>query len=134
VEDPDARGASLSARLAPHRFAGGHCLFNGLRRDVADLLRAHDADRLIDDAVVIVTELANNAAVHSGGAFAVDAVLTEHVLRLEVHDASHRPPPVDGAGLGLHLGAQLASRWGVEDEGTGKVVWAELNRTDRRGF
>jgi hypothetical protein len=37
-----------------------------------------------------------------------------------------------GLGLGLRLVAQLASRWGVSEGPAGKVVWAELNRTDRR--
>lgn len=119
------------ARLATARFAPGEVGFNDLRREVADLLHTYGAEFLVDDAVVIVTELAGNAALHAGTAFEVRGQLTDHVFRIEVGDSGAGRPIVDG-GLGLRLVGQLASRWGVSSEPPGKVVWAELNRTDRR--
>ena len=115
----------------PARFACGHTAFNDLRRDVADLLHTYGAELLVDDAVVIVTELANNAALHAGTPFEVRGQLTDHVFRIEVGDTGQGQPVVDG-GLGLRLVGRLASRWGVSSDPPGKVVWAELNRTDRR--
>jgi anti-sigma regulatory factor (Ser/Thr protein kinase) len=126
---------SEPVRLPELSFGCGHRAFNELRREVADLLRSHGADALVDDAVVIITELANNAALHAGTPFEVGGLLTDHVFRIEVADGSPLRPPTSEAeeGLGLHLVGRLADRWGVSEDGGGKVVWAELNRMDRRG-
>ncbi|MFI2185437.1 ATP-binding protein [Streptomyces sioyaensis] len=53
-------------------------------------------------------------------------------LRLEVRDASDELPVLNDAeedeecGRGLVLVDALASGWGVDRDGTGKTVWAEL--------
>lgn len=53
-------------------------------------------------------------------------------LRLEVRDASDELPVMSEAkedeecGRGLVLVDALASGWGVDRDGTGKTVWAEL--------
>ena len=131
TEPREGRDAGRPPRLAPARFASGQVAFNDLRREVADLLRTYGAEVLVDDAMVIVTELANNAALHAGTAFEVRGQLTDHVFRIEVGDTGTGQPVVNG-GLGLRLVGRLASRWGVSSDPPGKVVWAELNRTDRR--
>jgi len=38
------------------------------------------------------------------------------------------PPPTSPSGRGLALVARVASAWGSEPDGNGKVVWAELRR------
>jgi anti-sigma regulatory factor (Ser/Thr protein kinase) len=98
---------------------------------------------LSDDAALIVSELATNAATHGrvpGRDFEVRLDLAEHTLLIAVSDTRTDrlppepetltpPPPAAGCGYGLHLVDSLAARWGVRDRacgGPGKTVWAEL--------
>lgn len=93
--------------------------------------RGHD-ESLVQDAALVLSELATNAVVHAGSAFSVAVQAQESVLRVAVQDAS----PLDAAspeqgliartGHGLGLIDVLATRWGVEAAASGKVVWAEL--------
>ncbi|MGW3243892.1 ATP-binding protein [Streptomyces sp. NPDC001070] len=90
------------------------------------------------DAVLILSELATNAVLHTlstrilcGVELSVDGF-----LRLEVHDRDHRnrslppctPSPEDESGRGLLLVRQIAHRWGVARSirTGGNVVWALL--------
>ncbi|MFI9271372.1 ATP-binding protein [Kitasatospora sp. NPDC052896] len=54
-------------------------------------------------------------------------------MRIQVTDGSAVPPhlrpghlPDQIGGHGLHIVDQLADRWGVTPELTGKTVWSEL--------
>jgi len=101
-------------------------------------LRRRGAAEWVDDAALVVTELAANAVVHAHSAFTVDLAIRPDVLRISVRDASPLPPGAAGPALpaaplhGLGAVAALASRWGVEPLGPdGKAVWAELRRPPR---
>lgn len=90
-------------------------------------------DDLVDDAILVASELAANAILHAGGIVSVRVVATDAGVRLEVHDRSRLPPllvsPSADAmtGRGLQLVAAIASRWGFEPADDGKCVFAELS-------
>jgi anti-sigma regulatory factor (Ser/Thr protein kinase) len=94
------------------------------------------AEALLDDAVLLTSELVANAVLHAGGPIGVDVELEPGPparIRIEVSDDSPVSPTIrdygSGAstGRGLALVARLASRWGVDPvEPAGKAVWAEL--------
>jgi anti-sigma regulatory factor (Ser/Thr protein kinase) len=130
-DDPDARysrdteaSAQFPAeRDAPHRA----------RHFVADTLRRWGyAGTLVDDAQLLVTELATNAVVHARSTFSVVARAKESGICVSVRDASPVEPtlrdhsPTAPSGRGLHLVAALSANWGVEVTADGKTVWAEL--------
>jgi anti-sigma regulatory factor (Ser/Thr protein kinase) len=103
------------------------------RRELATTLAAWQIrSELLDDAVLIVSELVSNAVLHAQGAESVAALLFEDCLRLEVGDRDDFPPQphhyADTAptGRGLGLVATLSRGWGWEPREAGKTVWAEL--------
>jgi CheY-like chemotaxis protein/anti-sigma regulatory factor (Ser/Thr protein kinase) len=87
----------------------------------------------LDDALLVVSELATNALTHAGSSYRVRFSATAHALRIEVDDdgvGTPEPQPLtdtDEHGRGLYLVSALASSWGMAAaEGGGKRVWAEL--------
>lgn len=82
-------------------------------------------------AELLTSELATNALRHAATSFRI-AVVVADTVRIEVWDGSTemprlRPTPLDAeAGRGLHILAVLATAWGVDVVGAGKVVWCEL--------
>lgn len=107
------------------------------RRFLAEHCRRWGCANLISDAQVVVTELVTNAFVHAGTRCELRAGLTDRALRLQVTDYGPGMPDPQAAddraegGRGLLLVSALCVAWGVEalPDG-GKVVWAELLRTD----
>jgi anti-sigma regulatory factor (Ser/Thr protein kinase) len=103
------------------------------RHRLADTLRrlGHPG-ALLEDARVVVTELAANAVLHAGSDFTVSIHGDASRLRIAVRDGSRAiPAPQEPSahrlsGRGLVLVSALARRWGVEPLPDGKVVWAEL--------
>jgi anti-sigma regulatory factor (Ser/Thr protein kinase) len=89
--------------------------------------------RAVADAELLVSELVTNSVRHTGSEW-IDVVVTvsSQTLRVEVSDDDgsevirSRTPGADG-GWGLMLVAGLATRWGVDHQGTGKTIWAELD-------
>jgi anti-sigma regulatory factor (Ser/Thr protein kinase) len=130
-DDPDARcsaGTEVSARFPAERDAP-----RSARHFVADTLgRWGHTGRMVDDAQLLVSELATNAVLHARSAFSVVARAEESRIRVSVRDASPVTPKLrdHGAmalsGRGLHLVAALSADWGVEVTADGKTVWAEL--------
>ncbi|WP_410642757.1 ATP-binding protein [Amycolatopsis sp. lyj-346] len=100
------------------------------RRFTRLVLLAWTDGAAVDDALLVVTELATNALRHGGG---------DPVLRLSVHDADvrievfddnpalpvRRPAGADG-GWGLALVDRLSAVRGTARHGRGKVVWCVL--------
>jgi anti-sigma regulatory factor (Ser/Thr protein kinase) len=101
------------------------------RRFVTNTLSAWRSP-LIDDAAVLVTELAANAVLHARSAFRVELQQQDTGVRIGVADASPEPPerrsarPTDRSGRGLAAVEAIATRWGWAPSRTGKTVWAEL--------
>ncbi|HET7720567.1 MAG TPA: SpoIIE family protein phosphatase [Acidimicrobiales bacterium] len=104
-----------------------------VRAFVAGELRALGRAQLIDDAVLVASELASNALLHANGI--VQVSVTEHgdAVRIAVHDRTRVPPVIARqsleamTGRGLRLVASLSKEWGAEPTKGGKFVWADLS-------
>lgn len=102
-----------------------------LRQDCTEL-----PPPLLDDAVLLSSEVVTNAVVHGPkpGTITVAVEWDSANLAMAVADESASVPvarPSDAAtegGRGLHLLDALASSWGVRQAATepGKVVWFKL--------
>lgn len=118
----------LVAEFAAERDAPGQA-----RRLVVAALRewGHD-ETLMENAALVLSELATNAVVHAGSPFSVTVREEDSMLRVAVQDARPLAATASEEGLiprighGLGLIDALATRWGVESAPDGKVVWAEL--------
>jgi anti-sigma regulatory factor (Ser/Thr protein kinase) len=102
------------------------------RAFVAGTLVAWGRGRLVDAALVVVSELAGNAVRYAHGRFTVMIEQDGDSVRIAVQDPSPSPPqrrPVSSTatgGRGLHLIESLSRSWGTTVEPTGKTVWAVL--------
>jgi two-component sensor histidine kinase len=81
---------------------------------------------VLDDVLVVVSELVTNAVMHSGCApqetITLEATIDGARVRISVHEPDAF---AQRGGLGLRVVDTLAHRWGV-DRPDGRVVWAEL--------
>jgi anti-sigma regulatory factor (Ser/Thr protein kinase) len=89
------------------------------------------ATALVEDVLLVVSELTTNALVHAGSAATIVALFDDSRLRVEVHDEDPAPPQLrdrpDGAGgWGLRVVAAVADGWGWMPTPTGKLVWVEV--------
>jgi DNA-binding NarL/FixJ family response regulator len=103
------------------------------RNFVKEHLRDWEIDEPLDDALLVVSELAANALTHARSSYRIRLSATPLVLRIEVDDTgagTPEPQPLTDTeehGRGLHLVDALAASWGMESADTGgKRVWAEL--------
>ncbi|MGK5546785.1 SpoIIE family protein phosphatase [Streptomyces sp. URMC 127] len=113
------------------------------RAFVRDTLQGWGHPDIIDDAVVLTSELVTNAVVHAGTAADVLCMRTDTGVRVEVADRyPEREVPLQSSarriggvdregGRGLLLCAALATRWGVEYTPTHKQVWFQLDLPER---
>ncbi|GAA3216369.1 hypothetical protein GCM10020256_18610 [Streptomyces thermocoprophilus] len=113
------------------------------RSFVRDTLQGWGFADIVDDAVVLTSELVTNAVVHAGTHADVLCLRTGDGVRIEVSDRyPEREIPLQAAaismgspdregGRGLQLCAALAGRWGVEYTPTHKNVWFQLDLPER---
>ncbi|GLF99724.1 SpoIIE family protein phosphatase [Streptomyces yaizuensis] len=113
------------------------------RTFVRDTLQGWGYSDVVDDAVVLTSELVTNAVIHAGTAADVLCLREEHGVRVEVGDRyPEREVPIQGAGnafapldsengRGLMLCSALATRWGVEYGPSRKHVWFQLDLPQR---
>ena len=92
-------------------------------------------DHRVDDAVVMVSELAANALEHTDQAAQVRLSWTDDEVVISVFDHNDDPPmpqpsdPSRSGGRGLQIVDAYADRHGVDlAEGGGKAVWFALDR------
>jgi len=96
------------------------------------MLETWDVDAPTATALLLTSELVTNAVKFAVAPFEVCLRAEDGLLRLEVRDRNdgtprvHHPSPLDIRGRGLWLVDELATRWGSEPDGAGKVVWFEL--------
>ena len=100
---------------------------------VARSLALHGAEAVVDDAVLVVSELATNAVLHARTPFRVSLSRADDHLHVAVGDASSTQPravasePLGPSGRGLSIVGALSRGWGVENTAGGvKSVWACL--------
>lgn len=113
------------------------------RSFVRDTLQGWGFADIIDDAVVLTSELVTNAVVHAGTSADVLCLRSDEGVRIEVADrypereiplqatAVNMGSPDREGGRGLQLCAALAGRWGVEYSPTHKQVWFQLDLPER---
>ncbi|MFD0373006.1 ATP-binding protein [Streptomyces sp. NPDC059071] len=98
-----------------------------------------DDEPLAETLVLLISELVTNAVVHTGCPAVLRMLFGGAGVRVEVADASDRPPRPrhadgdDTNGRGLELVDGLADRWGWQREGTGKSIWCEVDRAPAAG-
>jgi anti-sigma regulatory factor (Ser/Thr protein kinase) len=109
---------------------------------VKEALDEHDLEHLADEVLLVVSELATNAAVHARTPFTVSAAGNTSMLFVRVRDRSpitpviHDGEPTGGramaapavGGRGLLLVDSVSSSWGVDRGAAGKTVWASFAR------
>ncbi len=101
------------------------------RRFVQDTLAAAPDD-LRDEASLLTSEVVTNALLHAKGPVTIEVEERGSGYRIAVSDNSSAPPTEkgyrtdDATGRGLQLLDCLATSWGWEWTGPGKVVWFEL--------
>ena len=117
-------------------FSGDAEQVAAARRFVASAI--HDGGPARDVSRLLVSEAATNAVLHSasgnGGTFAVQYLISEDLLRVEVHDGGGPAGPQrrvhhleSMTGRGLDLFDALSDRWGVDGTPNGWTVWFELD-------
>ncbi|WP_156726330.1 SpoIIE family protein phosphatase [Streptomyces apocyni] len=136
------RSSVITARAAASFDPVGRSVATA-RGFVRDTLQGWGFTDVIDDAVVLTSELVTNAVVHAGTTAEVCCLRSEDTVRIEVADrypereiplqqsASSMGSPDREGGRGLQLCAALATRWGVEYTPTHKEVWFQLDLPDR---
>lgn len=110
-------------------------------RVARDLIRQRCATltaSVLEDLLLLATELVANAVRHGRGPVTLMLNAGEDRVRVEVTDSSPAPPqpqsrgPEAESGRGLQIVEALASRWGTTPNAiAGKTVWAELDITQR---
>jgi anti-sigma regulatory factor (Ser/Thr protein kinase) len=122
-------------------FSGDADQVAAARRFVASAI--HGGGPARDVSRLLVSEAATNAVLHSasgnGGTFAVQYLISDHLLRVEVHDGGGPTGPhrrvhhlESMTGRGLDLFDALSDRWGVAGTPDGWTVWFELDLADER--
>ncbi|MEV5726967.1 SpoIIE family protein phosphatase [Streptomyces pharetrae] len=141
-DESRSRSFVITARAAASFEPVGRSVASA-RSFVRDTLQGWGHADIIDDAVVLTSELVTNAVVHAGTAADVLCLRTDEGVRIEVSDHyPEREVPLQSAaismsgpdregGRGLQLCAALAARWGVEYTPTHKNVWFELALPER---
>ncbi|WP_030342808.1 SpoIIE family protein phosphatase [Streptomyces sp. NRRL S-1022] len=140
--DDRSRSSVITARAAASFEPVGRSVATA-RSFVRDTLQGWGFADIVDDAVVLTSELVTNAVVHAGTHAEVLCLRTEDGVRVEVSDryperevplqssvATMGSPDREG-GRGLQLCAALATRWGVDYTPTHKNVWFQLNLPER---
>ena len=104
------------------------------RQLVRDVLTRAGASHVMDDAMLVMSELATNAVRYGAEPITAHASVEGHNLILAVQDgrASDLPYPkvltaTEPNGRGMHLVAAMATRWGWDSSVNSKVVWAEIS-------
>ena len=103
------------------------------RRFVEGLVVGHAK---ADEIALLTSELVTNAVCHATTPSELLVQVSEHTVRVEVHDASSAPVqprlPDHEGGRGLRLVELLSDRWGVDKSHDGKSVWFEIDEPAAR--
>ncbi|MGW2786548.1 SpoIIE family protein phosphatase [Streptomyces populi] len=140
--DDRTRNSVITARAAASFEPVGRSVATA-RSFVRDTLQGWGFADIVDDAVVLTSELVTNAVVHAGTSADVLCLRSDDGVRIEVADrypereiplqatAVNMGSPDREGGRGLQLCAALARRWGVDYTPTQKRVWFRLDLPER---
>jgi two-component sensor histidine kinase len=119
--------------VVPHHAGGARTARHRLTTELAGTV----PDDLLGDVVAVVGELVVNAVRHArplpGGVRVAWSVTPAGVVEVRVTDGGGRlrpnprragPEALDGRGL--QIVSALADRWGVDHDGDGQSVWAQI--------
>ncbi|MEU9418041.1 ATP-binding protein [Streptomyces sp. NPDC048272] len=116
----------------PRRTAGLRC--EDARRIAQDVLSAHGVGtRLVDDVLLVVSELVSNAVRHAGGVTDFRVRCLPDSVAIEVSDASTAAPRPPGTrvevpgGFGWVLVNRIADRTEIRPAHDGKKITAFLS-------
>jgi serine phosphatase RsbU (regulator of sigma subunit)/anti-sigma regulatory factor (Ser/Thr protein kinase) len=128
---------TLPANRVRASFAPTGSSVASARAFVRATLTEWGADAVIDDAVLLTSELVTNAIVHAGTPAEVTCTRLDGAIRIDVadrHPSRSLSVPErtvseteSEAGRGLFLSAALASAWGVQYTRATKEVWFALD-------
>jgi anti-sigma regulatory factor (Ser/Thr protein kinase) len=120
----------VSADPVTARFPAQRASVSSARQFVTDTLVDAGVTSVLDDARLLISELATNAVVHAATDFSVSVHILAGRLYVEVRDgdptdlAVERESPEPAlSGQGLKIVRRLADSWGSRVEDHGKVVW-----------
>ncbi|ANZ15920.1 SpoIIE family protein phosphatase [Streptomyces noursei] len=142
ITDTRMRRPVITARAAATFEPVGRSVATA-RAFVRDTLQGWGYADVVDDAVVLTSELVTNAVVHAGTAADVLCLRTDGGIRISVADRyPEREIPLQNhgqtvvhpdreGGRGLLLCGALAARWGVEYTAAQKHVWFHLDLPER---
>jgi hypothetical protein len=110
-----------------------HLSVVGYARDVVAAALTGQTDKTVDDAMLIVSELATSALIVGNGVRDVSADVdpTTGTVRVSVADRSPRGrlsvPGHAPQALRMRIVMSVADRWGCDYDDDGKTVWCELD-------
>jgi anti-sigma regulatory factor (Ser/Thr protein kinase) len=127
----------MSGRTSTATFRSRKPSVAAAREHVRAVLIEWKLGLLVDDALLITSELATNALLHAAGTgdfFTLTLRRRHGILAIEVADSYqwgmpelHKPDgPLETGGRGLVLVDALSANWGVRPRDPGKTVWAHL--------
>lgn len=108
------------------------------RTAVRGVLEAWQKGAVVDDAVLVVSELVTNAVLHAPGTDSLELEIVDLAdgVRVQLADGSAVRPVIrelasgpdlsSEHGRGLVIVQALARRWGSEEHQGGKRVWVEI--------
>ncbi len=138
VAGPGRRRARARSERVEHGFVAQPEALAAVRKLVDRTLAQWSPALAVADVELVAVELATNAIRHAHSSFVLRLIHTGSGVRIEVRDASPRPPaclPPDRhriGGRGMQIVDSVSRSWGSHPEGAGKVVWAELDVPARR--
>jgi phosphoserine phosphatase RsbU/P len=136
-EDPAGQIGGVVATVHRRlRLPADHRSPAAARAAVREVVIEAGHNDLLDEALLLTTELATNGVVHAGTDLDVDIAADERGVTVTVTDyrggsieASLVTPDVTAEhGRGLLLVDQFATSWGTTHDPTGKGVWFRLER------
>lgn len=114
------------------RFPATSLAPRSARQFVAQTLQVWRRGDLVDDATLVVSELATNAVVHARSDFDVTLSRLNAGIRVTVSDSSQQAPVEmsgprsEPGGRGLTIVGAIATRWDYDVSDRGKHVWVEF--------
>ena len=106
--------------------------YAALRQHARNVLNEWQTPELVDDTLLVITELVENVVQHTGDGGELLLHRRGDAVRIEVADTSpelpraYGPDPRRIGGRGLLLVGALTRAWGTQAGDHGKMVWAEV--------